>query len=126
MKNLMKTLIILLVFITATGFKINPEKAINNPKEGRIEVIFNRLLKFNDLVKIKLDLAEKGISLDFKKLEFNENGGLLNISFSVDCNDGFSGNGAKSNLTNQSKYGFYRDYTKGNPASLAFGTGEIK
>lgn len=124
MNHLTKTLIILLVFITVSGFALSSVSNEKIIKEGRIEVIFNRLTKFNDLVKIKLDLAEKGITLEYKKLEFDENGGLLSINFNVDCNDGFKGSSQNLNLTNQNKFGFYRDYSK--TSTSAFGTGNLE
>lgn len=124
MNHLNKTLIILLVFITASGFAISSESNEKIIKEVRIEVIFNRLTKFNDLVKIKFDLAEKGITLEYKKLEFDENGGLVGIDFKVDCNDGFKGSSQNLKLTNQSKFGFFRDYSK--TSSSAFGTGNLE
>lgn len=124
MKKLIKTLPILIVFVIVSGFGIKHISKGENAKENRIEVVFNRTFKFNDLVKIKLDLAEKGISFYYKKLEFDENGGFINIGFKVDCNDGFSGSAQKSNLINQSKYGFYRDYSE--DANSPFGTGVIE
>lgn len=88
-------------------------------KKGRIEVTFHRKLQFNDLVKIKLDMAEKGISLNYDRLAFDENGGLSQISFRVDCNDGFKGSAHSHQIFNQSKTGFFRDY---DDASSPFGT----
>ena len=124
MKNLIWTLLFLSVFVILTGFGIKQNLTNSNSKKDNIEVIFNRRLKFDDLVEIKNDLSEKGITLDFKKLEFDENGGLLVVYFKVDCNDGFSGSAGKSNLTNQCRFGFYRNYSNG--SENPFGTGGIK
>ncbi len=70
--------------------------------------MFNRKLDFNDIVKIKLDMSQKGIVLDYKKLQFDEYGKLILINFSVDCKDGFSGSASNDQLRNQSRFGFYR------------------
>ena len=87
---------------------------------NRSQVTFHRKLQFNDLVKIKLDIAEKGISLNYDRLAFDENGGLSQIAFRVDCNDGFKGTAHSHQIFNQSKTGFYRDYD--DAASSPFGT----
>jgi len=89
-------------------------------KKGRVEVTFHRKLQFNDLVKIKLDMAEKGISLNYDRLAFDENGGLSQIAFRVDCNDGFKGTAHSHQIFNKSKTGFYRDYDDAAPSP--FGT----
>ena len=124
MKNSIKSLAILLVFLTASVFGQNPVPTEPNPARDRITVIFNHTLHFNELVRIKLDMGEKGITLAFKKLEFDENGGLLSIDFNVNCNDGYKGSAQESNLTDESKFGFYRDYSKN--AKSSFGTGYPK
>lgn len=80
------------------------------PKKGRVEVVFNNKMKFDDLVKTRTDLAAKGISLQYSELEFDKNGGLVEIDFKVDCKDGFGGGAAKGNLNNKRSVGFYRDY----------------
>ena len=80
-------------------------------------------MKFNDLVKIKLDLAEKGISIDYKLLEFDENGGLKSLEFKVDCNDGVSGSAKNAKIYNNTNFGFFRDYS--DSAKVPFGTGGL-
>ena len=52
---------------------------------------FNSKLKFNDLVKIKLDLAERGITIQYKKIVYSEFDEWKELSFVVDCNDGYKG-----------------------------------
>lgn len=94
--------------------------------DSKIEVVFNRKLDFNDIVKIKLDLSQKGIIINFKQLEFDEQGKLNGIDFFVDCKDGFSG-GAKASgkeLGNERPFGFVRDYSEN--ANSPFGTGYLK
>ncbi|MEO7209852.1 MAG: hypothetical protein ABIY35_02815 [Chitinophagaceae bacterium] len=48
---------------------------------------------------------------------------LLSMPFFWFCYDGFSGSAGEVNLSNQSRVGFYRDYTPG--TKLPFGTGGI-
>jgi hypothetical protein len=77
----------------------------------KIEVIFTNKLNFDDLVKIKEELKLDKITLIYKRLEFDEENHLKGISFSVDCNDGFKGNGGYEELTNENNIGFCRDYS---------------
>ena len=102
----------LLFFLLAFVWMQSSASAQTKPaaKTGRIEVIFNGKTTFNELVKLRLDMAEKGISLSYSELKFDRNGGLSEIAFSVNCNDGFSGSAEKSNLNNKNTVGFYRDY----------------
>jgi hypothetical protein len=122
MKNLFKSLPILVVVAIASGFTLD---AIEHQQEDkdRIEVSFNRKMEFNDLVKIKLDLAEAGITIQYRLLEFDEQGGLKSLDFKVDCNDGFSGSAKSREILNQTRWGFYRDYRK--DAESPFGTGGL-
>ncbi|MDQ2656427.1 MAG: hypothetical protein M3Y60_03325 [Bacteroidota bacterium] len=122
MKTLFKSLPILVVFAIASGFTFDTTN--NTPEDkGRIEVSFNRKMEFNDLVKIKLDLAEAGITIQYRLLEFDEQGGLKALDFTVDCNDGFSGGDKSTEIFNQTRWGFYRDY-RANVES-PFGTGRL-
>ncbi len=126
MKNSLTILLSMTLLATITGFKIVPDDSKQNNDKERIEVIFNRHLEFNDLVKIKLDMSQHGIVLNYKKLEFDDYGKLIFISFQVDCKDGFSGSAwtGGEELTNQSHFGFYRDYSL--DTDSPFGTGEMK
>ena len=124
MKNSLTILLSMTLFIGVSSFITQNDSKQSSDKD-RIEVIFNRHLEFNDLVKIKLDMSQHGIVLNYKKLEFDDNGKLIFIYFQVDCKDGFSGSASTGGeeLTNQSRLGFYRDYSldRGSP----FGTGGI-
>jgi len=122
MKQLFSVLLAATLFISASSFtnKLHRSKL---PEKSKIEVVFNRQLDFNDIVKIKLDLSQKGIVINYKSLAFDENGKLKSIDFYVDCKDGFSGEASESNLLNQSRFGFYRDYSK--DTKSPFGTGGL-
>lgn len=123
MKNALKTFPVLVVFAIVSGFTF--DGVDNGPEDkGRIEVSFNRKMQFNDLVKIKLDLAEAGITIQYKLIEFDDYGGLKALDFSVDCNDGFSGGDKNTNILNQTRWGFFRDYREN--VKTPFGTGGLK
>jgi hypothetical protein len=111
----MKKSFFLLFFLLSTSLLF----AQTEDKKGRVEVTFHRKLQFNDLVKIKIDMADKGISVYYDRLVFDESGGLSEISFRVDCHDGFKGSAHSGQVYNQSKTGFFRDY---DDKSYPFGT----
>lgn len=113
----MKTLLLIFA-LTLSSISTNDWMTI---EKDRIEVRFNHQMEFNDLVKIKLDLAEAGISIHFEKLVFDKRHKLTEIAFSVDCNDGFSGGASAGNLYDNGKFGFFRDYE----GSIPFATGGL-
>jgi hypothetical protein len=124
MKNISKVLLFLFAFTILSGFgpSTDPSHGLTVENE-RIEVIFNSKVDFNDLVNIKLELSEHGIYLDYKRIVYDDYGQLREISFEVDCNDGFSGSARSDKIENHFKFGFYRDYAEG--AKSAFGTGYL-
>lgn len=124
MERNLKTSLFFLTLFFISGFNYSNPKTPVKLDDNRIQVVFTRHLKFNDLVKIKLDMAEAGITLDYKKLEFDENGGLMAIAFVVDCNDGFSGGASNYQISNNSKFGFFRDYNE--ESKTPFGTGAVE
>ena len=124
MKQFLKTSTFLRVLVLSLSFKTNDPTQALSFENDKLEVNFTRHLQFNDLVKLKLDLANRGISIDYVMLEFDEYKGLEAIKFTVDCNDGFSGGGKNLMVTNDSKYGFFRDYNEN--AETPFGTGKLK
>ncbi|MEJ7680792.1 MAG: hypothetical protein WKG06_23660 [Segetibacter sp.] len=123
MKQFLSLALIVAVFISSSSFRVKDDHKIVEAPNNKVEVVFNRQLDFGDIVKIKLDMAQKGIILDYKKLQFDENGKLKAIDFSVDLKDGFSGSASNDELTNQSHFGFYRDYKE--KVSSPFGVGNF-
>jgi transcriptional regulator with XRE-family HTH domain len=90
----------------------------------RVEAAFTRDLTLDSLVQIKKDLQVVGITMHYKKIEFDAHNLLLNLDCEVICNDGFSGSFGTVDLGTRNRterIGFYRDYTpnSGSP----FGTG---
>ena len=124
MKNILTASTFLPVLFLSFGFTIKDRTDPISFDNKRLEVNFTRHLEFSDLVKVKLDLASYGISLDYMHLEFDENNGLEAIEFKVDCNDGFSGSAKNFKVTNDSQYGFFRDYNE--KIESPFGTGALK
>ncbi len=94
---------------------------------GRVQVAFTNELTFENLISIKNNLNTKGITINYKKIEFDENNQLLFIDFEVDCNDGFKGSfaiGHLNSINKEKRIGFYRDYSK--KSKSPFGTGFLK
>lgn len=91
--------------------------------DTKIAVLFSKNTSFAQLAAIRQDLQKDGIELEYQALEFDKNGDLLKISFRVDCRDGFAGSATSTNLTTESSFGFYRDYTRN--AAKPFQIGEL-
>ncbi len=111
--------VLLLSLLSAYSFM--PGQAAANEKNDRIEVLFTRNMSFNDIVKVKLDMAERGITLNYKLLRFDDEGRLMSISYEVDCHDGFKGSAVNHRIGYNDRFGFYRDYRS--ESSSPFGTG---
>jgi DNA-binding XRE family transcriptional regulator len=62
---------------------------INTPE--RVEVAFTNDFTIDSLVYIKNELMKRGITISYKRADFDKAGRLLTVSASVDCGDGFSG-----------------------------------
>lgn len=90
----------------------------------RIEAAFTHSLTMDSLIRIKKVLKGHGITLTYRKLEFDKNDRLTAIDGRVDFNNGFSGTWATNALKNNKKRsGFFRDYRKG--VKYPFGTGQL-
>ncbi|MCM4173981.1 hypothetical protein DHD32_21145 [Arenibacter sp. TNZ] len=124
MKKAFKTLLVLLTFGILSGFGTFDFISGVNKGNDRIEVSFNKKIHSGDLVKIKKSLSEIGITITYSSFDFDENGGLKSLSFNVDCNDGFKGGATKTDINNQTRWGFFRDYSE--KAISPFGTGNLK
>jgi hypothetical protein len=123
MKTSMIIAAIIVLTITTGMLVYKPFSAEKKKVPEDVVVIFTRTLKFADLMKIKHDVAKKGITVDYRNLEFDENGYLQGIDFVVDCNDGNKGSAKNLKLTSQDKFGFCRKYSKN--AKFYFSTGAL-
>jgi phenylacetate-coenzyme A ligase PaaK-like adenylate-forming protein len=81
-------------------------------QEDVVQVEFTNKNTFDDLVQIRAQLAEKGISLDYTLIQF-ENNKLKALAIRVDCHDGFSGSGKSMDLKDKDRIAVSRDYRKG-------------
>lgn len=90
----------------------------------RVEAAFTHNLTLDSLVQIKQDLKNIGITIHYKKIEFDVHNLLLNLDCEVISNDGFSGSFGTGDITKRDRnhrIGFYRDYTP--DCESPFGTG---
>lgn len=120
----MKTRLITVGFILFSLFLLSfqlPSKFISRNDE-KVEVYFDNSLNFNDLVKTKLELVQKDIILNYESLEFNKEGKLTLIGFSVKSEGKYCGSGKTSDLS--TKYGFIID--KNPKADIYFQVGVRK
>lgn len=89
-------------------------------ENDRIEVVFSNDLTKDDLMKLKEDLLSLAkITIQYDVLDYNRKGKIKNIRFSVDCHDGFEGEYGIDKVSDDFKFGFYRDYRPG--AASPFG-----
>ncbi len=97
MKITVRALLGIAIILTLLSFNRNPNQSI---EDSFIEVYFSNKLEFNDLIKIKLDLSEKGIRVNYKKLEFTEDGKLSSINYKVTA-DKVGGSDQTDSLTEE-------------------------
>lgn len=100
------SLLLICCFVIA-GQKLSAQ---NNSKKENVEVVFNHKLKLEDVMKIKTDLVQKGMTLNYRKLVFDEQQLLTDISYEINCGDKYGGGDEVEHLTDASRNGFYRDY----------------
>ena len=101
--------------------KMNEDKSVK-----RVDAAFAHNLTLDSLVQIKKDLQEIGITIHYKKIEFDVHNLLLNLDCEVICNDGFSGSFGTGDLSTRNRnerIGFFRDYTPN--CGIPFGTGRL-
>ena len=81
---------------------------------AKVNAFFTYDLSLDELTEVKNKLAENGINIFYRSLEFDENGGLLGIACDVDCTDGYKGSfsiGMLNSLNKDKKIGFVRNYS---------------
>jgi len=67
-KNSLSIILFSTMLVAITSFRMDPDYGKQNNDKNGIEGVFNRHLEFNDLVKIKLDMSQQGICLEFQKI----------------------------------------------------------
>jgi len=106
----MKKAFILTIIAVYCSF-VNSE-ALHKSVRKKVEVTFNSQFNFNKLVLLKDSLQKNyKITIDYRSLQFNKEGGLTKIYFTVNCNDGYSGEAKADNLNRSDRFGFIRDYS---------------
>jgi hypothetical protein len=91
----------------------------------RLEICFDKHTSFAELVSIKEQCEKLGIILSFKNIEYKNYGELSALSFTPDCQDGFSGSATSDDIIHiNQKFGFFRDYRK--DAIIPFATGQFQ
>lgn len=81
---------------------------------AKVNAFFTNDLSLDELTEVKNKLAENGITIFYRSLEFDENGGLLGIACDVDCKDGFKGSfsiGMLNSINKDKRIGFVRNYS---------------
>jgi hypothetical protein len=102
----------LLLATAATAAVSSPSRPLAATRSTtKVAVFFNHKTSFAQLATIRQELQKDNIELEYQQLEFDKDGGLLKMTFHVDCRDGFAGSATSDVLTNDSNFGFYRDYT---------------
>ncbi len=107
-KNIFKSIVV----------QYNDDKSIK-----RIEVRFSNYLTFDSLTYIKNDLKVKGITISYKKIDFDEKGRLSEIDCAVESSlSGESGSFSLIGFSKDDKIGFLYDYSKN--AKMKFCAGD--
>ncbi|HMS70123.1 MAG TPA: helix-turn-helix domain-containing protein [Saprospiraceae bacterium] len=89
--------------------KFNADNSVN-----RIEAVFTNNLTLDSLIRVKNELLTYGITVSYKKLEFDTQDKLAKIYCDVNSNDGFGGSFGTDMLyiDKTKRIGFVRDYSK--------------
>lgn len=92
----------------------------------RVEASITRNMTLDSLVQLRNDLQDIGITVQYKKIEFDTHNLLVSLDCQVICNDGFSGSFGTGDLMTQKprRFGFYRDYSP--DSKSPFGTGSLE
>lgn len=64
-------------------FLSNYAQATDDPRKNTLEVYFSDTLDISDLSKIKIDLEQKNIQLNYRSLKFSQQGKLTGIEYDV-------------------------------------------
>ncbi len=113
----MQKLLFLLAFI-CLGFT-----TLHAQRVPRVEAFFQQYHNKEILMNIKAEMAAMNIILDYTHMAFDAEGHLKELSFTVDCKDGFKGSGQSTNIPKDQSFGFVRDYRK--DATTPFRVGSL-
>ncbi len=88
----------------------------------KVEAFFQQYHTKDILMNIKAEMAAMDIILDYTHMAFDAEGRLKELSFTVDCKDGFKGSGESTNIPKDQSFGFVRDYRKGSEVPFRVGS----
>lgn len=86
----------------------------------KVAIFFNRQTTFTQLATIQQEVAKDGIKLDYDRLQFDESGHLLAITFRVESGNS-KGSATEDNVPKDNSFGFMRDFTPGATTLLQLG-----
>ena len=107
MKSARALILVVALFLVSSGFTMQSYK--KHFSEDKTEVRFSHKQDFNELVKLKSDLAQKGIVVNYHLLQFDDNGKLKEIEFRVISEGIYRGTGISRVMTDESNFGFIID-----------------
>ena len=90
--------------------------------KDRIEISINSNWTEKMLKNTQTQLKLKNIDFQYSDLFFNNKGELKAIKIIVNCNDGYSGSSDTKTLNENSRFGFFRDYSKSSKTQFRIGT----
>lgn len=99
----MQKILVLLAFICFTLPTLSAQSA------RRVEVYFTHFHTKTDLMNIKAELKAQKILVDYTEMAFDNDGHLTELSFTVDCQDGFKGSAYTTEVPEDNTFGFIRD-----------------
>lgn len=88
-----------------------PEALAQPPVGKKVAVFFNRKTTFTQLATIKQQVLQDGLVLEYDRLEFDQAGYLLKISFHVESGGRTLGSATADSLPTDFSFGFVRDFT---------------
>lgn len=86
---------------------------VNFTSHEDVYVEFTNQTTFDELITIRAQLAEKGVTLEYQMIEFDTYKNLKALSIDAKCNDGFSGTAHSTDLVNGGKITFSRNSKTG-------------
>jgi hypothetical protein len=110
-----------LLVTAASAAPLPPAHQPVAPATKKVAVFFNRQTTFTQLATIKQDVAKDGIKLDYDRLQFDESGHLLAITFRVESGTS-KGSASEDNVPEDYSFGFMRDFTPGATTLLQIGS----
>ena len=81
-----------------------------NLQKENIDVRFDANTSFDQLVEVRDEMSQQGITLIYSRIVFNEYGSLSELAFEVKTNDGFAGTASSHNISLKKGLGFYLHY----------------